>query len=284
MLLASTHNVGAGGESAEPQGPDLRFGPLSLRVRPTEEFVFYATFIAGEWDALELRPGDVVIDAGANVGDFTVKAAREVGSEGKVIAVEPDPKLQPYLEHNIRVNKLSNTVVVHCALGEPGEGFLVPPSNGGSVGNYLSHAGSGQHVDVRSLDDIMTLAHVHEVNVIKMDIEGAEVDALSTFSRLRTVRQIAVELHGQDNLRDVPNLLKDQFEFSFQSRWDVWIRSGRHSLRHPLQLASNELRSHFIATRGIVSGTLGRRFPVPSVTGSSKLAILYARNKGRFPS
>ena len=58
-------------------------------VPDLEAHTFYATFIVGEWDELAPMPGDTVLDCGANIGDYTIKASTLVGPTGRVIAIEP---------------------------------------------------------------------------------------------------------------------------------------------------------------------------------------------------
>ena len=53
------------------------YGGLRIEIPKGYEFVYYATFIAGEWDFLSVKNTDVVLDAGAFVGDYTLKVARK---------------------------------------------------------------------------------------------------------------------------------------------------------------------------------------------------------------
>lgn len=277
--LTGLTNVGPCG----PKGTDLEFGSLVLRVRREEAFVFYATYIAGEYDFLEPQPDDVVLDAGANIGDYTIKAAKAVGRRGKVVAVEPNPGILPYLEHNVRANHLDNVVIVRCALGDPGEGTLIQTADGGSVASSLvppeGQSTIGRRVMVRSIDEIMRSLEIDHPDIIKMDIEGAEYSALSGYRLLSEVRMIAVELHGPDNLRNVPRLLLDHFELRYQKERDVWTRTMRNALRHPWQFGANELRSSLLASRRALGLMFGNSHPVPSVSPGRDLAILYGQNR-----
>ncbi len=53
-------------------------------------------------------PGATFVDVGANIGVFTLPAARKVGSQGRIVGVEASPTVFPYLEHNVAVNDLAN--------------------------------------------------------------------------------------------------------------------------------------------------------------------------------
>lgn len=260
-------------------GHELGFGQIRLRLRPGEDFVFYATYFAGEYDPLDLREGDVVLDAGANVGDYTILASKRVGPEGTVVAIEPDPEVIPYLEWNVRRNSCSNVKIVECALGSPGQAELIRQADGGSVGSYLSRTGTGVKVRVRSISEVLSSFGLTSADVVKMDIEGAEYEALSGFHELSRVRSLAVELHEHDNLRGVPPLLEAQFHTWYATKAQIWRRSVQHITRHPIDFLTAEIRSKFVALRGVTSAVARRGHPVPSVD-SSELAIIYGRNKG----
>ncbi|ABL88656.1 conserved hypothetical protein [Pyrobaculum islandicum DSM 4184] len=68
--------------------PIFTHGRLRIEVPRGYEFVYYATFVAGEWDYLKVRRGDRVLDAGAFIGDYTLKLARRAG---EVVAVNRSP-------------------------------------------------------------------------------------------------------------------------------------------------------------------------------------------------
>jgi len=140
----------------------------------------------GVWEPLEtllfegeLEAGDVVIDVGANVGYYTLIAAKLVGPQGRVYAFEPDPTAFALLTTNIELNGYTNVVAINEALGsEPGELEL-----------FLSRTNHGDHrlydpgddrvavtVKVTTLD--AALADVHGIDLIKIDTQGAECSIL----------------------------------------------------------------------------------------------------------
>ncbi|MGC4085037.1 MAG: FkbM family methyltransferase [Vicinamibacterales bacterium] len=65
-----------------------------------------------------LKPGDVVVDVGANVGLYSVVCATCVGDTGTVIALEPSPRIANFLRGNVAVNRLSNVRVLNVAVGD----------------------------------------------------------------------------------------------------------------------------------------------------------------------
>ena len=66
----------------------FRYGGLRIEIPKGYDYVYYSTFIVGEYDFLRFKKEDTVLDAGAFIGDFTVKIARKVK---EVVAVEPLP-------------------------------------------------------------------------------------------------------------------------------------------------------------------------------------------------
>ena len=142
----------------------FRWGQISLEVSEEGEGFRapHATFVADEYYFLDAGPKDVVIDAGAYVGDFTVRAAARAKL---VIAVEPNPGSVELLRRNVR--GLGNVVVVEAALGE-GPGIAGLEGSG-----ILAHVepGRGDRVKVIALDDLMEELGV-EPTLPKMDIEG----------------------------------------------------------------------------------------------------------------
>lgn len=127
-----------------------------------------------------VKPGDFVIEAGANVGVFTCLLARLVGPDGSVETYEPDPELRRILEGNLARNGYRN-VRVHAAAvaDEPGEmTFFRNEGNQGDNRLFTHDGKDGATFPVRAvaLDD--DLADRPQVDLLKMDIQGAEVLAL----------------------------------------------------------------------------------------------------------
>ncbi len=89
------------------------FGKIKIEIPSSYEHIYYATFIAGEWDFLKVKKDDVVLDAGAFIGDFTVKVAKKAK---EVVAVEPLPWAFQLLKKNVEMNELKNVVLVNKAL------------------------------------------------------------------------------------------------------------------------------------------------------------------------
>lgn len=132
--------------------------------------------------ARHLKSNMVFIDAGANIGLFTVWAARRVNS-GKVIAFEPVPTMADWLSRNIEINYLNNVIVERCGLSDH-EGILpIYEIESSHEGLSTLYPGALQRsrvtdVPVRRLDDLFPAYNLDRLDFIKIDIEGGELPAL----------------------------------------------------------------------------------------------------------
>ncbi len=139
-----------------------------------------------------VRPGMTFIDIGANEGLYSLFAARRVGRRGRVISVEPSSRERAILDSNIARNRLRNvTVVPHALADKPGfaELQIAPKQHGGhnTLGQFIYEgetAVAREQVTVETLDDLGTRLGVARVDVMKIDVEGAELKLLSGGRRL----------------------------------------------------------------------------------------------------
>jgi FkbM family methyltransferase len=130
-----------------------------------------------------LRPGMTVLDLGAHHGLYTLLASKLVGRKGRVIAFEPSPKERKRLAKHIWLNGADNVRVEGYAVGaESGEAdlFLADGANDwcNSLRRPAESTGQTVRVQVRRLDDVVSQLELSRLDFIKMDVEGAELDAL----------------------------------------------------------------------------------------------------------
>ncbi len=132
-----------------------------------------------------IKPGMTVLDLGANIGYYTLLAARRVGTTGRVFAFEPDPRTVQSLRSNIRSNGFENVTVLERAVSDRAgtrDFFL---------SDTASHSGLGRSMAEQSITGVTTVQSTSidevldgaTVAVIKMDIEGGEVAALRGMER-----------------------------------------------------------------------------------------------------
>lgn len=136
-----------------------------------------------------LATDSVFVDVGANIGLFTVPAARRA-REGNVIAVEASSDIAAYLESNVTRNRLSN-VRVHsfAAFDRSGDKvkFYSAPSDKFGMGSLAPQFGeTNEFVETMTLDDLIPEREVGRVRVVKIDVEGFEARVLRGARRLLT--------------------------------------------------------------------------------------------------
>jgi FkbM family methyltransferase len=139
-----------------------------------------------------LQPGMVMLDVGANIGEYTVFAAKRMAS-GRVLAFEPLPSIRKDLEENIRLNHFENITVLPYGLSDqPGQFpiFMVGESENEGQATFFSDSSSNQNsivADLKVLDAEWKSFELTRLDFIKMDIEGSELMALR--GSINTIRQ-----------------------------------------------------------------------------------------------
>ena len=183
----------------------MRFGPVSA-VFDVSNFTVkghYFAHVPYEPKATEmllnsLEPGAVFVDIGANTGYFTVLAALRVDSAGHVFAFEPNPSVRDQLQRHLEVNGINNRVTVSdIALADRHEDnakFFLScwPENDGissltPAPETMARGGLRQEstirVRVRTFDAFLQSTPVPRIDLMKIDVEGAETHVLSGMRR-----------------------------------------------------------------------------------------------------
>lgn len=162
------------------------FKGFNLFLNPDDETIT-DSLVYGGYEEHELhlikkliKSGDVILDIGANIGLFTVNCALATGATGKVFSFEPEPINFSFLKKNIALNKVNNVVPFQMAVSSSdGECvFYVNPKNKGDHRMFGDKAHTSTiTVPMTSIDSALKDLDV-KVNIIKMDIQGAEMQAL----------------------------------------------------------------------------------------------------------
>ena len=137
-----------------------------------------------------LRPGITVLDIGAYYGLYTLTASEKVGNQGRVIAFEPAPFQRKRLRLHLRLNRRKNVRVEEVALGAvEGEEtfFSVLGESAGFSSLRRPEVGATVkpiRVPVTTLDNYLRLRSIRTVDLIKIDVEGGELDVFKGGERL----------------------------------------------------------------------------------------------------
>ena len=123
------------------------------------------------------REGKVILDVGAHIGRYTLLCAGKVGISGRVIAVEPDPGNLDILCKNLRSNEVSNVQVVRTAISDrDGVVELGIGEDTGTNSIVRQSKSARRYVKVQSttIDSLLCDLRVEKVDLMKIDVEGAE--------------------------------------------------------------------------------------------------------------
>ncbi len=168
-----------------------RIDGLWLRTHKNANALTYALVSRGSFEPSvsacldrALRPGDVLLDVGANIGYHTLRGAVAVGPKGRVVAVEPEADNLRILRENVTTNELANVTVLPVAGGSnPGVlGLYTSASNRGDHRLYAVEARPRQDVRVARLDDALGELGL-EPDVIKIDVQGWELEVVRGLER-----------------------------------------------------------------------------------------------------
>jgi FkbM family methyltransferase len=140
--------------------------------------------VLGNWEASEtswflrvVKPGDIIVDAGANTGYYTLIGSRLVGEKGKVYAFEPEPANFELLQKNVRLNGLGNVVLERKALSNRNGTvqLFIAGTNKGDHRIYQPKGESRPAIDVEAvrLDEYFK-DQERAIAFLKMDTQGAE--------------------------------------------------------------------------------------------------------------
>jgi FkbM family methyltransferase len=166
-----------------------------VRARTTDlavvnEVAFLNPYLQG--GHVEIKADAIVVDVGANIGDFTVQAAR-LCPHGRVVAVEPLVSAGAMIDRQARLNGLSNVTWVRAQLsGTDGLGAAH------QTANLYGSNDSAQTAPILSLASLAAELSLDHIDLLKLDCEGAEWDILpASEPLLPRVRQICMEYHRE---------------------------------------------------------------------------------------
>ncbi|MEV4756631.1 FkbM family methyltransferase [Micromonospora sp. NPDC049559] len=143
------------------------------------------------------RPGDTVVDIGAGVGGEVRLFSRLVGPSGRVLSIEAHPATFRCLRRTVELNRLGNVTPVECAVVGTAGPVLIEDRAVDHIGNGLTtDTAHGVEVAGRQLGEILAAHGVDHVDLLKMNIEGAELAVLeSSLDVLDRVDHLVVSCH-----------------------------------------------------------------------------------------
>ncbi|MBS1817288.1 MAG: FkbM family methyltransferase [Acidobacteria bacterium] len=182
-----------------------------------------------------VRPGDTIVDVGANIGAIAVHASRIVGARGRVVALEPAGDNLAVLRDNLARNACDNVTVLAAAAGrrrEIREFFLrgdVSAVNSLFAESCYAEVTGVTRVDVVPLDDVVD----GDVRLVKIDVEGAELEVIGGMSRILAQQAVTVIAEWHPELQraagfEIDELPRRLLELGFA------VEALGHVSAHPL--------------------------------------------------
>jgi len=180
----------------------------------------YGQFSQGEVQLFThfVKPGDVVLDIGANIGAHTLPLAQLTGEGGVVVAFEPQPILHQILSANLIMNSVPNALTYAMALGSQPGTCIFPNLDYWVLNNFggisMDMTTEGDTVPVGTLDAF----NLDRVDFIKIDVEGHESEVLqgaaATLERCRPI------LYVENDRKDKSaKLIQDLFDLGYRLWW-----------------------------------------------------------------
>jgi FkbM family methyltransferase len=199
--------------------------------------------------AMLMKAGDVFFDIGANVGFYTILGARLVGPSGKVVAFEPFPDSAATAQKNAGLNGFSNVNVIKKAVSNKSGNANLILSAEATMAKlegipFESKSTGSIAVELVSIDEFLTSPGTVPPTLVKIDVEGAEIEVLQGMSGTvsKYAPLILCENHGRN--ADVSRLLEEYGYWQFvieapgkalaEAHWDVHVVAGPQAQRHIL--------------------------------------------------
>ena len=206
-----------------------RHGDMIFNVH--DQHIGRSLDLYGEWAESELellglfiKPGDVVVDVGANIGTHAVFFAQRASATGQVYAFEPQRIVFQNLCANLALNGLLNVRASHAAASRESGTIAVPPIAYGEPGNHggvtltgdASLAANAERVPVMTLDGL----GLDRCRLIKIDVEGMELDVLEGGHALVAAARPIVYVENNDAAKS-PALISWLLARDYHLFWHV---------------------------------------------------------------
>lgn len=195
-----------------------------------------------------LSRGDTFIDIGANIGQLTLTGAEKVGENGKIISIEPHPKIFSFLVRNIGLNKFKNVKAYNVAIGDnEDESFFSDIRSDDQ--NFITQNGPIK-VSVKRLDSLFL---IDKIELLKIDTEGYELFVLEGASGiLPKTEAIYIEIY-QANFERYGYQIKDLVVFLLNHNFRVFKFLSKDNLKEINSNYASEICENLIAVKEVDS-------------------------------
>ena len=234
----------------------LRLGnPSLVKIYvPKYNYKVYCYLTEDDYNHMTIREDDIienfqpksegiVVDVGAHYGRYTLIAAKRIGPKGKVIAIEADPKNFDMLNKNIKLNKLEHVITLNfAATSNKSKVKLSIPEKKSGHTIYSSiipnRAPTEKFIEVNAntLDNLLheNGISIEEVNWIKIDVEGAELEVLKGATNVLSKNKdisLLIEIHNIENGKNLYRPIMDLLDnYNFKKEFEKIHSTGERHL------------------------------------------------------
>lgn len=190
---------------------------MKLRVGSYDKWATYQVWKFGDYKSksFSIQPNDTIVDIGGHIGSFSIWAARQANN-GQVFTYEPNSDNFKLLQENKNLNQVSNLNIFNMAVAEQAGEMTLFNSAHQNMGHslYENHLPNKTVVKTTTIDEILETNKIKQVDLLKIDAEGAEYPILlnAQSNTLQKVNKIILEYHDYLNhgytYRDIGNKLK----------------------------------------------------------------------------
>lgn len=192
-----------------------RWNEFSVEIKAATDIIERHILFQGYFEYREslfirrtLKPGQLFLDIGANIGWHSLLAAARVGAKGRVLAFEPATRAYDHLVRNARLNRFTQLQAFHYGLSTRDAVFDIYPceeANSGANSLYSPNGSSPiEQVKVRRGDEVLQELRVGNIDLCKIDVEGAEIDVLGGLRETlaaRRIRALMIEINPESLAR-----------------------------------------------------------------------------------
>ncbi|MDO3379736.1 FkbM family methyltransferase [Geoalkalibacter halelectricus] len=222
------------------------------------------------WIRERLKPGDIFVDVGANIGYFTVLASEMVGDDGGVVSVEASPSIFEELNRTIERNGIQNVRTLNLAVSNSVGKVGIYKSSEKNIGETSILEGRGvleAEVDSAPLPDILLPSEKEKVRIVKIDVEGAEyfvLDGMRDLLKACPRMEVVVEINP-GRLKSLGKSLEEIFEMFEREGFQAYVVHNDYSaescltsrkllMPKPLNKEGFSRQTDVIFTREILEG------------------------------
>lgn len=189
----------------------------------------------GEWSQGEniimsnfVSKGDIVIDIGANIGTTVLSLSKQVSSEGKVLAFEPQSLMAQCLQTNLTLNDITNVVVDSAAVSKKNGWTFLNDATFSGIGRY-GEAGisdTGTRIKTIKLDEV----EVPKCSLIKIDVESYEWEVIQGGQKFLRKHKPVLYMEAKNNVDGTKKYLKWLFDNGWKCYWHFafWYRKNNY--------------------------------------------------------